>query len=365
MKILTIVGARPQFIKAATLSRLIQKRHDLCEIIVHTGQHFDENMSDVFFKQLDIPEPNYNLNIDSLSHGAMTGRMLEKVESVMLREQPDWVVVYGDTNSTLAGALAAAKLHLPLVHIEAGLRSNNLKMPEEINRVLTDRVSNLLLCPTELAVQNLKNEGFPFKAPNNVEQKIFNVGDVMLDAVEYYRERVKAELDLTQFCLSKKSYVLCTLHRQENTDNPSRLRSIATALLDIAETTPIVIPLHPRTKLKLQDLGISFSFGNIKLLEPLPYLEMQLLQMYAACILTDSGGMQKEAYFHGVPCITLRDETEWVETVAAGGNYLAGADRQNIVSAYERLRSSEVLTAALYGDGSAAQNIISLMLNSE
>lgn len=364
MKIFTIVGARPQFIKAATLSRLFQKQHDLSEVIVHTGQHFDENMSEVFFKQLDIPQPNYNLNIDSLSHGAMTGRMLEKVESLILQERPDCILVYGDTNSTLAGALAAAKLHLPLAHVEAGLRSHNLKMPEEINRILTDRVSNFLFCPTERAVKNLNNEGFPFKAPNNVEQKIFNVGDVMLDAVEYYRERVKAELDLSKFCLTEKSYVLCTLHRQENTDDPNRLKSIVAALLDISETVPIILPLHPRTKLKLKDLNVSLNSNNVKLLEPLPYLEMQLLQMHAACILTDSGGMQKEAYFHGVPCITLRDETEWIETVEVGANFLVGADHHNIVSAFENSLNVELSSGNFYGDGAAANKMIDWLIRS-
>jgi UDP-GlcNAc3NAcA epimerase len=309
-----------------------QTRDDIKEIIVHTGQHFDANMSDVFFEQLDIPCPHHNLHIAGLSHGAMTGRMLEGIEALIQQEQPDWVLVYGDTNSTLTGALGAVKLHIPVAHVEAGLRSDNPAMPGEINRVLTDRVSNLLLCPTQTAVNNLQHEGFPIPAMGtnrtHAPQRIANIGDVMFDAVLYYRERAKEQISLDVFGLIHQNYVLCTLHRQENTDGPKRLNSILTALRDIAKDLLVVLPLYPRTKAKIEQQHNADALNGIIILEPLPYLEMQRLQMSAKRILTDSGGMQKEAYFHQVPCITLRDETEWVETVQAGWNQLVGANEE-------------------------------------
>jgi UDP-GlcNAc3NAcA epimerase len=364
MKILTILGARPQFIKAAAVSRAIHARGDIEETIVHTGQHFDTNMSDVFFEQMDIPRPNYNLQIAGLSHGAMTGRMLEGVEILINQERPDWVLVYGDTNSTLAGALAAAKLHIPVAHVEAGLRSNNPAMPEEINRVLTDRVSSLLLCPTQTALNNLQREGFPFAASganiNSVPQSMVNIGDVMFDAVLYYRERAKAQISLEQFGLSHKSYALCTLHRQENTDDPQRLESILSALREIAKDLPLVLPLHPRTKSKIERQHNADALDGITVLEPLPYLEMQRLQISAKLILTDSGGMQKEAYFHKVPCVTLRDETEWVETVEAGWNQLTGANAAQILNAWCNASPPSQHSEILYGDGKAAEKIIHL-----
>jgi UDP-GlcNAc3NAcA epimerase len=366
MKLLTILGARPQFIKAATVSRAIQSRDDIEEIIIHTGQHFDANMSDVFFEQLDIPRPHHNLHIAGLSHGAMTGRMLEGIEALIQQEQPDWVLVYGDTNSTLAGALAAAKLHIPVAHVEAGLRSHNPAMPEEINRVLTDRVSSLLLCPTQTAASNLQQEGFPFLAmgPNRTHapQRIVNIGDVMYDAVLYYRERVKEQISLDAFGLSHQNYALCTLHRQENTDNPERLNNILSALREIAKDLPLVLPLHPRTKHKIEQQHNADALNGITALEPLPYLEMQRLQMSAKLILTDSGGMQKEAYFHQVPCITLRDETEWVETVEAGWNQLVGANAEQILSAWRGAKPPSAQTENLYGDGGAAEKITLLTL---
>lgn len=357
MKILTVLGARPQFIKAATVSRAIRARDDMEEIIVHTGQHFDANMSDVFFEQLDIPRPHHNLHIAGLSHGAMTGRMLEGIETLIQQEQPDWVLVYGDTNSTLAGALAAAKLHVPVAHVEAGLRSHNPSMPEEINRVLTDRVSSLLLCPTRRAVDNLASEGFPFPAVGG-KQRIEQVGDVMYDAVLYYADRVRAEVSLERFGLAEKDYVLCTLHRQENTDDPRRLAAILSALGAVALERPVVLPLHPRTRLKIAGLNGPDLLDGLTVLDPLPYLEMQRLQMDAQLILTDSGGMQKEAYFHGVPCITLRDETEWVETVEAGWNQLVGADREHILNALRTAAIPSNQAANLFGDGRAAEKAL-------
>lgn len=366
MKLLTVLGARPQFIKAATVSRAIKMRDSIEEVIVHTGQHFDANMSDVFFEQLDIPRPHHNLQIAGLNHGAMTGRMLESVDALIQKEEPDWVLVYGDTNSTLAGALAAAKLGVPIAHVEAGLRSHNPAMPEEINRVLTDRVSSLLLCPTQTAVANLQQEGFPFSAigTNGMQapQRIMNIGDVMYDAVLYYRERAKAQFSLDAFGLSHKNYALCTLHRQENADDPKRLRNILRALREIAEDLPLVLPLHPRTKAKIEQQHNADALNGITVLEPVPYLEMQRLQMSAKLILTDSGGMQKEAYFHQVPCITLRDETEWVETVEAGWNRLVGADGAQILEAWEMTKAPVQETQNLYGDGSAAKRAVDLLL---
>lgn len=365
LKILTILGARPQFIKAATVSRAIQARDDIEEVIVHTGQHFDANMSDVFFEQLDIPKPHHNLGIASLGHGAMTGRMLEQIEALIQQEQPDWVLVYGDTNSTLAGALASAKLQVPVAHVEAGLRSHNPAMPEEINRVLTDRISTLLLCPTETAVKNLSHEGFPFPATtkNATQQKqhIENIGDVMYDAVLYYRERAKEHVSLESFQLQENAYALCTLHRQENTDNPARMNSILSALRTIAQDQPVVLPLHPRTKAKLAQQNNSGALKGLTILDPVPYLEMQRLQMSAQLILTDSGGMQKEAYFHQVPCITLRDETEWVETVDAGWNQLVGADENTIIQAARNYKAPATTQTALYGDGQTAEKIMQLL----
>lgn len=366
MKVLTILGARPQFIKAATVSRAIAARNGIREVIVHTGQHFDSNMSDVFFDQLDIPRPHHNLHIAGLSHGAMTGRMLEGIEAIIQQEKPDWVLVYGDTNSTLAGALAAAKLHIPVAHVEAGLRSHNPAMPEEINRVLTDRVSSLLLCPTQAAVNNLQGEGFPFPGIGanctRVPQRILEIGDVMYDAVLYYRERAREQISLEAFGLSHQNYVLCTLHRQENTDDPKRLHSILSALREIAKSIPLVLPLHPRTKYKIEQQHNADVLSGITVLEPLPYLEMQRLQMSAKLILTDSGGMQKEAYFHQVPCITLRDETEWVETVEVGWNQVVGANAAQIHSAWRGAKPPGGRTETLYGDGNAAASAVEVIL---
>lgn len=366
MKILTVLGARPQFIKAATISRVIEARSDIEEIIVHTGQHFDPSMSDVFFNQLNIPKPQHNLGISSLSHGAMTGRMVEAIEALIQKELPDYVLVYGDTNSTLAGSLAAAKLHVPVAHVEAGLRSRNPQMPEEINRVICDRLSSLLFCPTENAIENLRQEGFPFFSPTNgsriSRQLIVNVGDIMYDAVLYYKDIVKQHINLDDFQLKHNSYALCTIHRQENTDDSHKLTDIFNALSEISVHLPVVVPLHPRTKSRLERLGLADKLSNIIFLAPVPYLEMQRLQMSARFILTDSGGVQKEAYFYGVPCITLREETEWVETVQSGWNKTVGSDMHKILNAVNSLDKLPEPNSGVYGNGHAAEKILSYLL---
>lgn len=320
LKIVSIVGARPQFIKAAALSRELRKKHN--EILVHTGQHYDENMSDIFFEELDIPRPNYALGIGSGPHGAQTGAMLAGIETILLNEKPNWTLVYGDTNSTLAGALAAAKLHIPVAHVEAGLRSFNRAMPEEINRVLTDHIASLLFCPTQTALENLSREG--------ITQGAYLSGDVMWDALQFARSRAREGSDILQrLGLMEKGFLLATLHRAENTDDPARLRAILSAFDALAE--PLVFPVHPRTQKALSALGWQPA-AHIRLLEPLGYLDMVRLQESARLVLTDSGGMQKEAFWLGTPCITLREETEWVETLQAGWNALAGSDPRRILA---------------------------------
>lgn len=367
MKILTILGARPQFIKAAAVSRAIRdhNRHTdqarIQEVIVHTGQHFDANMSDVFFEQLDIPQPDHHLGVAGLNHGAMTGRMLEGIETLIHQEKPDWLLVYGDTNSTLAGALAAAKLQIPIAHVEAGLRSRNLAMPEEINRILTDRVSAILFCPTQTAVDNLNSEGYPFPAPGLRQQRIENVGDVMFDVTLHYREMALRQVSLDQWGLTDGNYALGTLHRAENTDDPDRIESILAALREISSQCPVVLPLHPRTRNLLAAQGKQHWLKGVQVLDPVPYLDMQRLEIGARLILTDSGGIQKEAYFHRVPCITLRDETEWVETVTMGWNQIVGADKARIVSAFGQAQVPHAQLQAPYGDGFASQKILNLM----
>ena len=350
MKLLTIIGARPQFIKAAAVSREIKKHKDIKEVIVHTGQHFDTNMSDIFFEELHIPKPDYNLDINGLNHGAMTGQMLEKIEEVLLREKPDWVLVYGDTNSTIAGALAASKLHIKTAHVEAGLRSFNMKMPEEINRILTDRISNILFCPTDKAVENLKDEGFE----NFKDCKIIKSGDVMQDAAVYYDSFSKKPENLD----IEGDFVLSTIHRAENTDDEKRLRDIFDALNEIAKTKTIILPLHPRTKKIIQNLNLSAD--NIMIIEPVGYLQMVWLLQNCSLVMTDSGGLQKEAFFFKKPCITLRDETEWVELVQNGFNQIVGADREKILEAYKEVQDKEInFDMDLYGGGKASQNIVS------
>lgn len=354
MKVVTVIGARPQFIKAAVVSRAFQKSNQVDEVIVHTGQHFDSNMSDVFFEEMSIPKPKYNLNINGLGHGAMTGQMLEKIEEVLLEEKPDWVLVYGDTNSTLAGAIAATKLHIKVAHVEAGLRSFNMKMPEEVNRILTDRVSNVLFCPTDQAVDNLLKEGYA-----NIDAYIVNIGDVMQDAAMFYSSKAKiGNLEIPS------DYILCTIHRAENTDDPQRLKSIIDALNKISQNTDIVLPLHPRTRLKLDAIGFSFETSKIKFIEPVGYLEMVYLLKNCSLVMTDSGGLQKEAYFFSKYCITLRDETEWVELVNNGYNSLVGSDYNQIINEVERQLKSGDLEKSdyLYGRGDAGEKILEKLL---
>lgn len=373
MKIVTVVGARPQFIKAAAVSRAIAKHNNLAsddiplitEVIVHTGQHFDANMSDIFFEEMEIPRPDYHLEINSMGHGAMTGRMLEKIEDILLEEKPDYVMVYGDTNSTLAGALAAKKLHIKVIHVEAGLRSFNMRMPEEINRILTDRISDILCCPTETAVENLIDEGF--KLPSNSQftnndPLVINTGDVMQDAAQYY-SKFSAEKStiINALELEGKEFVLCTIHRAENTDDESRLRNIFEALLEISNELPVVLPLHPRTQkiieTTLNDLR-SAIHNKLIISQPVGYFDMIELLKHTKLVMTDSGGLQKEAYFFKKPCITLRDETEWVELVQTGVNQLVGADTDKIMEAVSCSKSLQFCNDNLYGNGSASKGIV-------
>jgi UDP-GlcNAc3NAcA epimerase len=359
LKILTIVGARPQFIKAAAVSRVIRNDHagTIEEILVHTGQHYDENMSQVFFDELDIPHPKYNLEISGGTHGAMTGRMLEVIENVLMTEKPDWVLIYGDTNSTLAGALAAAKLHIPVAHVEAGLRSFNMKMPEEINRILADRVSNLLFCPTTVAVENLVREG--------VTKGVHHVGDVMYDVSLHYRGVARTRSNaLDRFRLREGEYVLATCHRAENTDDPDRLREIVLALADIADHQPVLLPVHPRTAKILVDQELTALLKGVQLIEPLSFLDMIRLEQSSGVIVTDSGGVQKEAFFYGVPCVTMRDETEWTETVDTGWNQLVGAHRTSIVQAVRAAaRPAAGAGVQPYGNGAASSAIVNRILS--
>jgi UDP-N-acetylglucosamine 2-epimerase len=360
LKILTIVGARPQFVKAAAVSRAVAAHNEgegrpLRERIVHTGQHYDANMSAIFFKQLRIPEPAANLEVGSGPHGRQTARMLERIEADMLADPPDWVLIYGDTNSTVAAALAAAKLHVPVAHVEAGLRSFNRRMPEEINRVVADHLSAMLLCPTETALANLSAEG--------VAAGVHQVGDVMYDSVLFNSKL--AEQDSTALAdqgLEPGSYCLATIHRAENTDDPARLDGIVRALERLE--VPVVLPLHPRTR-KTLGSAVDSPGGRVRAIAPVAYLDMLMLLKHARLVLTDSGGVQKEAYWMGRPCVTLRDETEWVELVEAGCNRLVGADTESILAAvtdFERA-GCELPPGQkeLYGDGRASERIVRLL----
>ena len=361
MKIVTIVGARPQFIKAAPVSRAIQKsnqgdaRIQIAEVMVHTGQHYDDNLSQVFFDELEIRKPDYNLGVGSGSHGKMTGVMLARIEEVLLEEKPDSVLVYGDTNSTLAGALAAAKLHIPVAHVEAGLRSFNRQMPEEINRVLTDHVSTLLFCPTDTAVINLKKEG--------VSEGVFKVGDVMYDSVIYNIQLAeKRSQIIKKLKLEPKSYALATIHRAENTDSQDRLNSIFHAFERISsDELPFIIPLHPRTRKKIETFNLSFN--SLQLIDPVSYLDMLLLEKQAKTILTDSGGVQKEAFWLGVPCVILRNETEWVELIDQGFNFVAGTNIEAIYNAFKKMINKKVVNDLhLYDKGDAGRKIIEVIM---
>ncbi len=360
MKIVTVVGARPQFIKAATISRAIDNdaANRIHEILVHTGQHYDANLSDIFFQELSIPYPKYNLEISCHNHGAMTGRMIERLEQVLIKEKPDWLLIYGDTNSTLAGAIAASKLRIPIAHVEAGLRSFNMKMPEEINRVIADRLSTLLFCPTETAVRHLHHEG--------ITKGIYQVGDVMYDAMLFYQEQAQRHSQIIdRLGLTAKQFVLTTCHRAENTDNQQRLSEILAAFVEINRELPVVLPLHPRTKKFIHTYGLSHLLDDLVVIEPLGFLDMIALEQAALIILTDSGGIQKEAFFCKVPCITMRDETEWTETVSSGWNRLVNASCQHIVDAtFETINQTQARTSDMpYGTGEAAKKILACLLN--
>ena len=343
-KIITILGARPQFVKGAVLSRIIKEHNEIEEIIIHTGQHYDTNMSAVFFEEMEIPKPKYNLNINGLSHGAMTGQMLEKIEAVLKDEKPDAVVIYGDTNSTIAGALAAKKMHIKVIHIEAGLRSFNMKMPEEINRILTDRISNLLLCPTDTAIKNLQQEGY-----SNLPINIVKAGDIMKDAVLYYSKTSSAKAKIYfKLNLKKEDFILATIHRQENTDDLDKLKSIFEALEEIHKETPVVLPLHPRTKAILEKNNLKY---NITTIQPVGYFDMLELLKNCKMVISDSGGLQKEAFFNRKNVIIARDETEWVELVDNGFAKITGANKEKIKQAYRYFKDKKNdFSVNLYGD---------------
>ncbi len=353
MKVVTIVGARPQFVKAGMLSRKL--RQHMQEIIIHTGQHYDDNMSAVFFQQLSLPQPDYELKVGSDTHGRQTGRMLAEIEPILMEVMPDYVLVFGDTNSTLAGSLAASKLHIPIAHVEAGLRSYNRAMPEEINRVLTDHLSDILFCPTAAAMENLQREG--------IDRHLYVTGDVMCDAVLAYKQvALQQSQVLERTGLTPNNYYLATIHRAENTDNPAHMQAILEALAQLDQ--PVILPLHPRTRKRIEQHGLHSMLNQKKLhvLEPLRYLDMLACISQASLVLTDSGGVQKEAYMLHTPCVTLREQTEWIETVVNGGNVLAGADRQRIWDAVQQLQRP-VMFSNVYGDGHSADSITSILIS--
>lgn len=349
MKIVTILGARPQFIKAASLSYQIENNKDIEEVIIHTGQHFDENMSKIFFDDMGIPKPKYNLNINSLSHGAMTGRMLEEIEKVLLVEKPDWVVVYGDTNSTIAGALAAKKLHIKVAHIEAGLRSFDMIMPEEINRILTDQISDALFCPTKSAIENLEIEGFI-----NKDVIITNCGDIMYESAMHFKPKMKEVPGVGT------NFILATIHRQENTDNKNKLARIVNSFNELVKAgEKIIIPLHPRTKKLINKYNLKVDFTAI---EPVGYLEMIYLLDKCKLVITDSGGLQKEAYFFSKFCITLRDSTEWVELIENKVNVLLDINSDLVERMSILLNNKVDSSTELYGDGNCSRIIVDTLM---
>lgn len=365
IKIVTVIGARPQFVKAAVLSRAFNKYPDIKEVIVHSGQHYDASMSDVFFSELDIPQPQYKLWVNrrdvpnkcqsnqEVGAAYLMGTMMQGLENVLLGEHPDWVLVYGDTDTTLAAALTAFKLNIPVIHVEAGLRSFNMSMPEEGNRILTDRMSRLLFCPTDMAVKNLEEEGFA-----RFGCHIFRCGDVMQDAALYYAKRSKAPLDID--CCNH--FVICTVHRNENTSDPSVLKGMFEALEEIAKYTRVILPLHPGTRQKLLDLGFQEKDSRLEIIAPVGYLEMVHLLKNSDMVLTDSGGLQKEAYFFRKPCITLRTETEWVELVEKGCNFLAGTGKEGIVRTYHDVCARQIkFPDGLYGNGDAGNRIVDII----
>ncbi len=361
-KILTIIGARPQFIKAAAVSRVLAQNKNFQELIVHTGQHYDASMSDTFFTELEIPKPKYNLGVGSASHGEQTAKMLSSIEGILKEENPSCVLVYGDTNSTLAGALAASKLHFKIAHVEAGLRSFNKKMPEELNRILTDHCSDFLFTPTETAKTNLLREGFK-------EEVIHQVGDVMFDASLYFLKRAEKQSKiLSDLQLQPQSFVLSTIHRAENTDNPQILKNIFNQLTEVAQRTKVVLPLHPRTRKIIAGFDEHSKWESaIKIIDPVGYLDMVMLEKNACLIATDSGGIQKEAYFFNVPCVTLRNETEWVELVEMGVNTLVNPNQTTIAKEIFRLieqnKNSKLAASSLspYGDGHASEKILNVL----
>ena len=389
MKLVTIIGARPQIIKAAALSRAIRNHYadQIQEVIVHTGQHYDDNMSQVFFDELQIPRPDYNLHVGSASHGVQTAHMIEGIEALLIKEQPDFIVLYGDTNSTLAGAMAAAKSHVPIVHIEAGLRSFNKNMPEEINRIVCDHCSTLLFTPTKAGLENLKREGFPVdeSCPSTLRQaqgsgsakptidnpKVYHCGDIMYDNSLHFADIAEEKTDIIQhFELADKPFILVTIHRDSNTDQPKRLNAIFNALLHLSERCQIALPLHPRTA-KFMKTNLAESLQNqilnspsIKLLPPVSYLEMTALERHAQLVMTDSGGVQKEAYFFKKPCIILRPETEWVEIVQTGNAILADADESRIMEAWQHFKDNPpTVFPEIFGDGHAAEFMLDKIIS--
>lgn len=354
MKILTIVGARPQFVKAGTLSRFINQHciDIIEEVVIHTGQHYDNNMSSIFFEEMDLNKPKYFLGIGGYNHGAMTGRMIEKIEEIALLEKPDWILVYGDTNSTLAGAIVASKIHIPLAHVEAGLRSFNNNMPEEINRIITDRVSNLLFCPTDMAIRNLNAEGFD----NFNDKKIINTGDIMYEGALYYSNKSKKP----SFISGDESFILATIHRAETTNDLTKLRNVIESLNIINNFKRVILPIHPRTRKIIKNENILVNFD---LVDPVGYLEMIWLISSSKMIITDSGGLQKEAYFFKKFCLTLRDETEWVELVESGNNILVGTNKNSILEAFNKKPVFQKNNKMIYGKGDTSKKIIKALQN--
>lgn len=372
IKLLTIIGARPQIIKAAAISRAVQEKFagQVEEHILHTGQHYDANMSEVFFRELGIPEPDYNLHVGSGSHGVQTARIIEGIEAVLTEQHYDGVIVYGDTNSTLAAAVAASKIHVPVFHVEAGLRSFNMGMPEEINRIVCDQLSSVLFTPTLTGLRNLEAEGFSsikgrVRFADGRGQRVVLSGDVMYDNSMYFSAMADVQSDIIErLGLRYRQFVLVTIHRPANTDNAENLKSILRALSDIAaKGMDVVLPLHPRTKKRIEDLGLEIADFRLKVIEPASFFEIIRLEKNAAIVMTDSGGVQKEAFFYGTPCVILRPETEWVEIVDAGAGIIADADYERIMAAYEVLVNKPVQFPALFGDGKASEKIISEIIN--
>ena len=377
IKILTIIGARPQIIKAAAISRAVKNKFAgvIEEKILHTGQHYDQNMSQVFFDELDIPHPDYNLGVGSGKHGEQTAKMISGIEEVLMSEHFDGILLYGDTNSTLAGAVAASKIHVPIFHVEAGLRSYNMAMPEEVNRIVCDQLSSILFPPTETGLKHLKEEGFlesQSKFKNGKSRLVVNCGDIMFDNSLYYSRLSQSKCDImSKLCLTKNGYVLATIHRDNNTDDKERLTSIFSALLDIAEheSIDIVLPLHPRTK-KLLPINLEpvvyerlQTSKRMRLIPPASFFEIIELERNARLVMTDSGGVQKEAFFFERPCVILRPETEWVEIVKHGAGMIADANYDKIMAAYQQLTNKEVKFPQLFGDGKAAEKILEAICN--